>query len=82
MTTINKIQLTIDPSKLHQDDMRSLNAIIEILQYILPHNMAGQVEPKATILRKGMIAYADGTNWNPGAGEGVYYYNGAAWVKL
>jgi len=30
----------------------------------------------------GMIAYADGVNWNPGSGEGFYgYYNGA-WHKL
>jgi len=24
--------------------------------------------------RKGMIRYADGTNWNPGSGEGLYLY--------
>ena len=31
----------------------------------------------------GMVAYADGTSWNPGAGgEGVYAYYGAAWNKL
>ena len=30
----------------------------------------------------GMIVYADGTNWNPGAGEGIYAYYGAAWNKL
>ena len=32
--------------------------------------------------RKGEIRYADGTNWNPGAGEGIYWYNGTAWAKL
>lgn len=30
----------------------------------------------------GMIAYADGTSWNPGSGEGFYGYEGSAWVKL
>lgn len=30
----------------------------------------------------GVIAYADGTNWNPGAGEGFYGYENGAWVKL
>jgi len=33
----------------------------------------------------GMIAYADGSGWNPGAqGKGMYYYNAAisTWVKL
>lgn len=30
----------------------------------------------------GMIAYADGTEWNPGSGEGFYGYESGAWVKL
>lgn len=32
--------------------------------------------------RKGMVVYADGTLWNPGAGAGFYGYNGAAWAKF
>lgn len=33
--------------------------------------------------RSGMIVYADGVVWNPGAGEGVYSFTLAgAWVKL
>ena len=32
--------------------------------------------------RKGMMVYADGTNWNPGSGAGVYVYSGTAWVQL
>lgn len=32
--------------------------------------------------RDGDIRYADGTSWNPGSGQGVYYYNGTAWVLL
>jgi hypothetical protein len=32
----------------------------------------------------GMVVYADGTTWNPGAGEGLYRRNkaNAAWVSL
>jgi len=30
----------------------------------------------------GMIAYADGTSWDPGSGEGFYGYENGAWVKL
>jgi hypothetical protein len=30
----------------------------------------------------GMIAYADGTTWNPGSGAGVYAYIAAVWTKL
>jgi hypothetical protein len=33
--------------------------------------------------RAGMIVYADGAVWNPGAGQGVYTYTLAgAWSKL
>lgn len=38
------------------------------------------VEP--TKPREGMIVYADGTNWDPGSGVGVYVYSGGTWVKL
>ena len=33
-------------------------------------------------LYNGLIAYADGTNWNPGTGRGIYAYQNGAWVKL
>jgi len=32
--------------------------------------------------RNGDIRYADGTNWNPGSGAGIYAYIGSAWTKL
>jgi len=32
--------------------------------------------------RDGMLAYADGTNWNPGSGEGHYGYINGSWTKL
>ena len=33
--------------------------------------------------RDGMVAFADGTNWNPGGtGAGVYVYASSAWIKL
>jgi len=38
------------------------------------------VEP--TRPREGMTVNANGTNWNPGGGAGLYQYLGAAWVKL
>lgn len=31
---------------------------------------------------EGTVANADGTNWNPGGGAGLYQYLGGAWVKL
>ena len=32
--------------------------------------------------RDGDIRYADGTDWNPGSGVGIYYYKSSAWVLL
>ena len=33
--------------------------------------------------QQGDIRYADGSTWNPGSGEGIYFRNSAAaWVKL
>lgn len=37
-------------------------------------------EPKKYV--RGQLAYADGTTWNPGAGEGVYVRKSASWVLL
>ena|GEM_PF-611687 len=33
--------------------------------------------------RKGQLAYADGSSWNPGSGgAGIYFFNGSGWTKL
>lgn len=33
-------------------------------------------------LADGMVVYADGTNWNPGSGAGLYARESGAWSKL
>ena len=38
------------------------------------------VAPERT--KEGMVMNADGTNWNPGAGAGLYEFTGGAWNKL
>ena len=33
--------------------------------------------------RGGDIRYADGTDWNPGSGEGIYFFNNSGtWTQL
>ncbi len=32
--------------------------------------------------REGMLVVADGTNWNPGSGKGLYEYKSGGWSKL
>ena len=44
-------------------------------------DMEALTEAPAHVYR-GMVRYADGVQWNPGGGEGPYYYNGSTWVKL
>jgi hypothetical protein len=31
---------------------------------------------------QGMIVYAQAITWNPGAGAGLYVFDGATWVKV
>jgi len=52
-----------------------LNAGIPRL--VLTPQAAAPAKPRA-----GMVANANGTNWNPGGGAGLYQYLGGAWVKL
>ena len=33
-------------------------------------------------VRDGMLVYADGVHFNPGAGAGTYERRGGAWIKL
>jgi len=35
-----------------------------------------------TFLVDGMTVFADGTDWNPGGGRGLYQRTGGVWVKL
>jgi hypothetical protein len=30
----------------------------------------------------GDVVFADGTNWNPSGGRGLYYYDSSGWVKI
>lgn len=32
--------------------------------------------------REAQLVYADGTDWNPGQGAGLYWYTGSAWTDL
>ena len=31
-------------------------------------------------LRVGLLVYADGTDWNPGSGEGLYVFKSTGWT--
>ena len=44
---------------------------------ILPPQARAPLRPE-----EGMTVNANGTNWNPGGGAGLYQYLSGAWVKL
>lgn len=46
---------------------------------VVQHNVLNGEPPKP---REGTTAVADGTNWNPGNGAGLYLYQNGAWVKV
>jgi len=60
--------------------------LFEILRWSLPAVWpeAGKSEPPDDIRFDGLLAYADGTNWDPGSGKGYYRWDGptSSWVPL
>ena len=55
-------------------------------KWLLEENPATFIEVKNVApsrIKQGDIVYADGSNFNPGSGEGIYFRNAAgSWVKL
>jgi hypothetical protein len=71
----------------------SVQELTELLQRELERLSGSLQEVEAHAVRRaysapyraqvGDILYTDGVTWNPGAGEGVYYFNAAGtWTKL
>lgn len=61
-----------------QERVRELNEVVLNLVNSLFYKT--HVEPAR--LQDEMIRNADGTDWNPGSGEGLYQRLSGAWVKL
>lgn len=61
-----------------QDELASIGAELSLGTMRNVEFLA--VAPKKP--REGMIRGADGVNWNPGSGKGVYAYYSSAWHLL
>ena len=71
---------------------REAEEVPAYLERLLPELQAALVALRAGSLEElneeperlytGLVALADGTNWNPGAGQGVYCYYNSGWNKL
>lgn len=61
-----------------EDEHRRIQATLELVKNgYLPTFHVAPDKP-----REGMVRLADGTNWNPGTGQGVYCYYNSTWNKL
>jgi hypothetical protein len=61
---------------------RELRAISESISGRVPYVVLDTQHTAPKKLVEGMTLLADGTNWNPGSGAGVYTYRGGAWRFL
>lgn len=58
------------------------NRRIAIALSLVLGNPIEELHAEPVKLREWMTVAADGTNWNPGSGRGVYTYYTGAWHKL
>lgn len=60
--------------------LRLISEAMEAPDFSLINLAPRSAEPQR--ISEGDIVNADGVNWNPGSGAGVYVRRSAAWVKL
>lgn len=60
------------------DELRAIAREMETPEFVV--FQVRHVEP--TRPAAGMIAFADGTDWDPGSGRGLYEYRTSSWQKL
>jgi len=77
-----KRNVPADPKDLPQYLNQELTNIEAAQNGPFPFVSLQKLTVAPTKVWEGMTVLADGTNWNPGAGAGVYCYYGAAWAKL
>lgn len=65
------------PKDLEDAVMNLQRSVVEIQQSLFTAIHVVPVKPV-----EGMIRLADGTDWDPGSGKGLYQFLGGVWVKL
>jgi len=73
----------IPPLKL--SDLDQVARELQVISTLLQELQQGHVEEAhipPTKPSPGMIRLADGTDWNPGLGAGIYAYYAGVWNKL
>jgi hypothetical protein len=61
-----------------KDELRRIaSAIAKLAETNFPEVHVEPIRP-----RDGDVRNADGSDWNPGSGKGLYYFDGSTWTKL
>jgi len=76
---VNNIELQLVVRWL-ENELRTIAATFEVPEFEIAKFTTLNVAPAKP--ENGDTARADGTNWNPGSGEGLYERKGGAWSKL
>ena len=71
-----------DPSELSEFLKLELLTISREIAEKRPFMLLQNLNKAPDKPRDGMVVKADGTNWNPGSGEGFYGYYASAWAFL
>jgi len=76
-------QPPVDVKRLGEYLYRELQNISREMQSgIVEQIQLAELHAEPTRPRNGMIVRADGSDWNPSGGAGIYAYISGAWVKL
>ena len=75
MENISTVYDASQMQRMFNDTFTKLNT----LKNILPLQINNAAPAKPT---DGDVVYADGTDWNPGSGEGIYARYNSTWNKL
>ena len=88
MRTINNSSVFYAPEPVPSDPkelpayIERNNRAIEMAINLLAAGHLDETHVAPTKPRTGDIRLADGTDWDPGTGQGVYVYYNSAWNKL
>lgn len=74
--------LPTDANELSLAVQREFERLAQELRATQPSILLDRLNVAPSKPRNGMVVFADGTNWNPGSGQGFYGYKGGVWALL
>lgn len=81
--TPDEVPFAKDQEKINAWVINQFNKLSSVLLNYEPEQIIYQTLHEAPAKpEEGMEVYADGSDWNPGAGKGKYYFDGNVWVPV